>query len=186
LGTQRAGAEQRIIRKWGLARLGTVTALVVAAGLTVSLAHAQIGSIPRDAAAIITDAARQANLGVSHYGMAGFDTTNVELVEVIDESRRRAAGAVMGLAAVTAIDRYPPLLPQIVRATVDMAPGLRDEISRHVVLVFPRQANAVYDAAGSGPLPASASVYVQAPTTTVSSYTEPPWTAIPAHLIEGP
>jgi MipA family protein len=185
LKTERAGAEQRITRKQGLTRLGTVAALAVAAGLTISLAHAQIGAIPRDAVAMIADAARQANLGTSHYGMAGFDPANVALVEVIDESRRRAAGAVMGLAAVTAIERYPPLLPQIVRATVDTAPGLRDDIARHVVLAFPRQANAVYAAAGSGPLPASAPLYGLAPTT-IGGYTEPPWTAIPAHLIEEP
>ncbi len=183
--TERARAKRRITRKHGLARSGTVAAIAVAAGLTVSAAYAQIEAIPRDAAAMIFDAARQANLGAPHYGMAGFDPANVALVEVIDESRRRAAGAMMGLAAVTAIDRYPPLLPQIVRATVGIAPRLRDDIARHVILVFPRQADAVYAAVGSGPLPASAPVYGQAPSI-VSSYTEPPWTAIPAHLIEEP
>lgn len=166
-------------------RLGATAAIAVVAGLTVSRAEAQIGAIPHAAAAMIVDAAGHANLGVSHYGMAGFDPTNVALVKVIDDSRRRAAGAMMGLAAVTAIERYPPLLPQIVRATVDMAPGLRDDIVRHVILAFPRQTNTVYAAAGGGPLPAGAAVYAQTPPS-ANSFTEPPWTAIPAHLIEEP
>ena len=183
--TERTGAERRIIRNHELARFGTVAAIAVAAGLTVSLAHAQIGAIPRDAAVMITDAARQANLGASHYGMTGFDPNNVALVELIDASRRRAAGALMGLAAVTAIERYPPLLPQIVRATIDTAPGLRDDIARRVALAFPRRVDAIYAAARGGPLPASAPVYGQAPAT-VGSFTEPSWTAIPAHLIEEP
>ena len=49
-----------------------------------------------DAVAVIVDAARQANLGATHYGMAGFDPTNVNLVDVIDDSRRRAAPVTEG------------------------------------------------------------------------------------------
>jgi hypothetical protein len=115
-------------------------AIVAVAGALTGAAHAQMGAVPRDAAAKIVDAARQARLGVSHYGMVDLDPANLALIEVVDSSRRRAAGAMMGLAAVTAIEPYPPLLPQIDWAAVDMAPDFRDDIVRRFVLVFPLQA----------------------------------------------
>ncbi len=174
-------------RRWSPRAGGIAVAVMAAVGALFCgdpPAQAQMSAIPHDAVVLIQDGARQANLGYAYYGMAGFDTTNAVLASIINEARGRAAGSIMGLAAVTAVERYPVLLPQIVRATVEIAPGHRDAIARQVALVFPLRAEQIYAAAGTGPLPPGQLPAVPAIPPQGAFGPEPSWTAIPATIYE--